>query len=552
VTPAELNVIQFYPHRGITLEETLHFSFIYASDRFRSDKSVYSFEGIVVDEERLELRSNGEPVTVEPQVFSLLIYLLENRDRVISKDELIDSVWKGRIVSDATLNSRVNSLRRAVGDSGKQQRVIRTYPRRGFRFVASLETAGPAKEPGRSAQPSRERPSIAVLPFQFLADSQDQAYVARGITEEITTALSRIRWLFVVRHHAPLPSGADTAKGLAVSSGLDVDYALAGSVHKAGNDLRVSAQLTRTDANRQVWAERFAGRMSDIFALNDQIAFAIAAHLEPEITRAEIETLQRDSRRSESSAWEHYLHGISHMNRMERGAIRSAQSEFTRAIEIDPEFVLPRVRLAWCWILMAIHGWHQSGSEALALCGKHARKALDLDPGDARACCAMAVAEFWTGNQARAIEYAEQSLALDANMADAHGILGAAWAVSGDPQQGICSLERALKGSPRDPFRWLWHHSLANAYFAMEDYDEACTWADRAIEARPTFPQCHLVKAASLFYRGQTDAACREIKTIAEHTPQYSIRRIKRNPMWTDKKSFERLLNGARSAGLPA
>ena len=239
------------------------------------------------------------------------------------------------------------------------------------------------------------------------------------------------------------------------------------------------------------------------------------------------------------------------MNGMDRADISTAQSELMKAIEIDPDFVLPHVRLAWCWILMAIHGWHTSGSEALERCSKHARRALESDAGDARAYAAMAFAEFWIGNQDRAMEYAQQSLELDPNMADAHGILGAALAVAGDPDKATAFLKRALRGSPRDPVRWFWYHSLANAHFAKEDYDAACMWADKAIEARPTFPQGHLVKAASLFHRGETDAACREIETLARHAPHFTMRRVRRNPMWTDQRSFERLLNGARKAGLP-
>ncbi len=512
---------------------------------------MYRFESIEIDTDRLEIRSQGKPVSVEPQVFSLLLYLIENRDRVISKDELIASIWNGRIVSDATLNSRMNSLRRVVGDTGKAQQVIRTYPRRGFRFVAVLEHEEPNEPVSSEPQAVWERPSIAVLPFRYLAEDSDQAYLATGVTEEIITALSRLRWLFVISQTSSFSYGSDHPDWRTVSEELGVDYVLTGSIRKSGGDLRVSAQLTKTDTAHQVWAERFSGQLGDVFKLHDEIVFAIVSHMEPEITRAEIDQLRRERRPGDLTAWEHYLRAIPHSGKLEREANEAARAELALAIQIDPDFVLPHVALAWCWALAALHGWYRSGSEALELSRLHARNALELDPGDARAYCAMAFAEFWVGNQKMAKEYARQSLQLDPNMTDAHGILGASQAVSGDPKDGTHALERALRGSPRDPIRWFWYHGLANAYFAMEDYNEASAWADKVVQTRPTIPQGYLMKAASLVFLGETEAAAYQVNGILEHSPHYTISRVLRNPMWTDEGAFERLLYAAKSAGLP-
>ena len=135
-------------------------------------------------------------------------------------------------------------------------------------------------------------------------------------------------------------------------------------------------------------------------------------------------------------------------------------------------------------------------------------------------------------------------------MADAYGLLGSAQAITGEPQNGINSLERALEGSPRDPIRWFWNHSLANAHFAKADYQSAIAWADKAVQIRPQFPPGHLVKAASLAFCGQVEAARREIDGIMKHAPQYTAARVCRNPVWTDTDAFERLMEGARLAGL--
>ena len=359
---------------------------------------MYRFHEFAVDKKRLELRSAGQPVDVEPQVFALLVYLIENREKVVSKDELIESIWHGRIVSDATLNSRINALRRAVGDNGKSQAVVRTYPRRGFRFVAELENSPDPGSAADRAATQHERPSIVVLPFQYVAESDDQAYLAQGIVEDIVTALSRMRWLFVISQTTSQSYGAGAQDWHAIFENLGVDYALSGSVRRSGNEIRVSAQLTKPSSGQQVWAEKFGAELVNLFDLQDNIAFSVATHLEPEITRAEIERLRREDRPDDLSAWQHYIRALPHMDRLERDDSEAARAELSRAIEVDPEFVLPHVALAWCWALAALHGWCRSGSEALDLSGMHAQRALTLDPGDARAHCAMAVAEFWRGN----------------------------------------------------------------------------------------------------------------------------------------------------------
>lgn len=511
---------------------------------------MYRFLNLAVDKERLELHSGDELVDVEPQVFALLVYLIENRERVVSKDELIESVWQGRIVSDATLNSRMNVLRRAVGDTGRSQSVVKTYPRRGFRFVADLTESADAGHARAGNETTRERPSIIVLPFQYVAEKDDQAYLAQGITEDIVTALSRMRWLFVISRNTSHTYETGVQDWNAISEDLGVDYALSGSVRRSGNEIRVSAQLTKPASGQQVWAERFGGELVDLFDLQDSIVFSVATHLEPEITRAEIDRLRRETRPDVLSAWEHYVRALPHMNRLERADSEAARAELSRAIEVDPEFVLPHVALAWCWALAALHGWCRSGSEALDISGKHAHNALELDPGDARAHCAMAVADFWRGNPEQAIAFAEQALELDPNMADAYGILGSAQAITGEPLNGITSLERALKGSPRDPVRWFWYHSLANAHFARADYQTALEWADKAVQIRPQFPPGHLIKAASLALGGRIEAARREIDGIMEQSPQYTATRVRRNPVWTDAEAFDRLMEGARLAGL--
>jgi adenylate cyclase len=158
---------------------------------------IYQFGQYALDTESFEFTSSGDVVAVEPQVFNVLEYLIANRDRIVSKDELIDAVWDGRAISDGALNSRMNSVRRAVGDDGKTQAVIKTIPRRGFRFVADINDGAAATKSSDASVSSFDKPSIAVLPFENLSDDREQEYFSDGITEDIITGLSRLRWLSV-------------------------------------------------------------------------------------------------------------------------------------------------------------------------------------------------------------------------------------------------------------------------------------------------------------------------------------------------------------------
>jgi len=201
----------------------------------------FIFGDHVLDAARRELRRAGELISVEPQVFDLLLYLLKNRDRVVSKDDLIESVWKGRVVSDATVDSRVKAARHAVGDSGASQEVLRTFARRGVRFVVDAqEESAPVQAEPASAPALPDKPSIAVLPFQNLSGDPDQEYFVDGMAEEIITALSRIRWLFVLARNSSFTYKGQAVDVKQVGRELGVHYVLEGSVRKAGDRVRIT------------------------------------------------------------------------------------------------------------------------------------------------------------------------------------------------------------------------------------------------------------------------------------------------------------------------
>ncbi len=260
----------------------------------------FLFADHALDLERRELRRQSEPVAVGPQVFDLLAYLIENRARVVSKDDLFDHVWKGRIVSESTLTSHINAARKAIGDSGQDQRLIKTVMRKGFRFVADVtevvacEEAAPV-EPATDGVPPAEpptlpdKPSIAVLPFDNLSRDSEQDYFADGVVEDIITALSRVRWLFVIARNSSFVFRGRTIDIREVGRELGVRYVVEGSVRRASNRVLITAQLIDAATGAHLWAERFESALDDVFELQGQVAASIAGAIAPQLELAEIE-----------------------------------------------------------------------------------------------------------------------------------------------------------------------------------------------------------------------------------------------------------------------
>jgi TolB-like protein len=239
----------------------------------------FRFSDHTLDVERRELRRGYDLVAIEPQVFDLLVYLLQNRDHVVSKGDLIATVWGGRIVSDSTLTSRINAARKAVGDSGEVQRLIRTIARKGFRFVGEVRaqpageaarTAAAADEmpkPPRPSLPLPDRPAIAVLPFTNMTGDLAQDYFSDGISEDIITALSKLRWFFVIARNSSFIYKGKAVHLKQIGDELSVGYVVEGSVRKVGERVRITAQLNDVATGSHIWAERYDRDLVDVFAV---------------------------------------------------------------------------------------------------------------------------------------------------------------------------------------------------------------------------------------------------------------------------------------------
>jgi TolB-like protein len=227
----------------------------------------YRFGDYMLDVARRELRHGGEPVAIVPQVFDALAYLIQNRDRVVTKDDLLDSVWGGRVVSESTLASRINAARRAIGDTGQTQKFIRTSARKGIRFVADIVDTPSDALP--NLEPPRGRPSIAVMPLHNLTGKGEDDYFVDGMVEEIVTGLSRVKWLFVISRNSTFIYKSRPIDVRTVGRELGVRYVLEGSVRRFGSQVRLTGQLSETETGASVWADRYDGEMGEVFALQD-------------------------------------------------------------------------------------------------------------------------------------------------------------------------------------------------------------------------------------------------------------------------------------------
>ena len=259
----------------------------------------YHFEDHTLDTDRRELRRGADLIALAPQVFDLLQYLIHNRDRVISKDDIISAIWNGRVVSDAALTTRLNAARTAVGDSGEKQHLIKTLPRKGFRFVGTVHedqglTVAPAH--GRIDTPplaSAPRLSIVVLPFANIGGDSEQDYFADGVTESLTTDLSRISGSFVIGRHTAFTYKGKSIDLRQIGRELNVRYVLEGSVQRGGNRLRVNVQLIGAGTGNHLWAERFDKPVADLFDMQDEIVSRLANSLNAQLIEAEARRAER-------------------------------------------------------------------------------------------------------------------------------------------------------------------------------------------------------------------------------------------------------------------
>ncbi|MEX2035588.1 MAG: winged helix-turn-helix domain-containing protein, partial [Xanthobacteraceae bacterium] len=421
----------------------------------------FLFGDHVLDVDRRDLSRGAEAIPVEPQVFDLLVYLVENRDRVVSKDDLIAAIWGGRIVSESTLTSRINAARKALGDSGEEQRLIRTFARKGVRFVGAVRTqsataAAPApstengREPQRTTLPLPDRPAIAVLPFTNLSGDPEQEYFSDGISEDIITALSKLRWFFVIARNSSFIYKGKAVHLKQVAEELGVGYVVEGSVRKGGDRVRITAQLNDVATGSHLWAERYDRDLADVFAVQDEITEAIVAAIEPQLYAAENFRAQRKAPDS-MDAWDLVMRALSHYWRVTRQDNVVAQALLEKAIAIDPNYGQALGVLATSYMFTAHMGWAEMAAVS-KIAERAALAAIRADSEDPWAHNALGHVYLFARRFDDSLAEFELALRLNPNFALAQGYYGLSLSYSGRWQDADQAARRALRLSPRDPF----------------------------------------------------------------------------------------------------
>lgn len=517
----------------------------------------FFFDNHTLDTGRRELRRCAEPIAVEPQVFDLLVYLVQNRDRVVSKDDLIAAVWSGRIVSDSTLTSRINAARKAIGDSGGDQRLIRTIQRKGLRFIGVVSEqapdepspgAGPPPDDISKPSPPSERPAIAVLPFTNMSGDPEQEYFSDGISEDIITALSRLRWFFVIARNSSFIYKGKPVHMKQVAEELGVGYVVEGSVRKSGDRVRITAQLNEVATGRHVWAERYDRDLADVFAVQDEITEAIVAAIEPQIYAAENFRAQRKPPNS-MDAWDLVMRALSHYWRVTRQDNVVAQALLEKATAIDPNYGQALGVLATCHTFSAHMGWTDMAT-AIPIAERAALAAIRTDSEDPWAHNALGSVYLFRRRFDDSLAEFELALRLNPSFSLAHGYHGLTLAYCGYPEEASRAALHALRLSPRDPYSAIYCGIISYAEFIAGHYTEAIRYSREAIRQRSDFVGGHRVLTAAAGMSGQLEIAAASLQELRRAQPNISLAWLAREMPMKNDSDMAHYLEGFRRAGL--
>lgn len=525
----------------------------------------FVFEDYVLDEKRRELTLRGQVVAVGPQVFDLLLLFVNNPDRVLSKDELLKAVWNGRIVSESTITSHINAVRKAIGDTGEEQRLVRTVARKGYRFVGQIKVAGtgqtqpsdldeiastgPKQTPSSLVLP--DKPSITVLPFQNLSGDPEQDYFADGIVEDLIAALSRIRWLFVIARNSSFTYKGRTVDAKGVSQELGVRYVLEGSVRKSANRVRITGQLIDATSGTHIWAERFEGLLDDIFELQDQITESVVGAISPQLERAEIERAKRKPTES-LGAYDYYLRAMAKLHNGAREALDEALPLFYKAIELDPEFASAYGMAAWCYFWRKLNGWMTDRTLEIAEGVRLARLAVTLGRDDAVALTRGGHAlSHLAGDVDGGIALLDRARLLNPNLAPVWFLGGLLRALRGETDAAIEHLTHATRLSPLDPEMFRMQVGMALAHFFAGRFDQTTEWAEKALGNLSSFLAPVALVAASQALSGRMDKARLAMQRLRELDPSLRLSNLKDWLPIQRPEDFARFAEGLRLAGLP-
>jgi TolB-like protein len=517
----------------------------------------YLFDDYCLDTDVRELRRGERTVPVAPQVFDLLNYLIENRDRVVTKDELIGAVWGGRVVSDSALTTRINAVRAAIGDSGGEQRIIKTLPRKGVRFIAAVREqalAAGAYHPGMDVTNKRpaslsvaDKPSIAVLPFQNMSGDPEKDYFADGMVEDIITGLSRLKWLFVIARNSSFIYRGRAVDVKQVGRELGVDYVVEGSIRQSADRVRIAIQLIETESGTHVLAERYDRKLRDIFELQDEIVLSVIGAFEPGLRRAEINRTKR-KRPDSLDAYDLYLRAIEKAYLMDVPNNKVVIELLESALKLEPDYAEAHGALAWQYA--ALNSRSQNENEKLSAI-RHAKTALATNTQDATTLAYSArVVGLLDNDVDGAILTLENALVYNPSCVVAHNYLEQFKKQRGDYEASLRHAQTSLCLSPFDPHRYVAEEAISEAKYHDGAYQEALDAARRARIAGEKFMPALALIAASCVRLGRHEEARSAVSVMRQLESTVGIDRLRRWMSLSTSPQFDSLAQDLRAAGL--
>jgi len=516
------------------------------------DGGRFRFENQVLDIARRELRRGDVLVPLEPQVFDLLAYVIRNRDRVVSKDDLVEAVWNGRAISDSTLTTRINAMRKALGDSGEEQRLIRTVARKGIRFVGTVtEGEGATSSIASAEQPVLAlpgKPSIAVLPFQNLSSDPEQDHFCDGMVEEIVTDLSCSRTFFVIARASTEIYKDKPVDIRRASEELGVRYLLQGSVRSSGSRIRISVQLIDATTGVHIWANRYDRDLVDTFAVQDEITSSIAASIEPQLYAVE-EARSRAKPPSSLDAWSHVVRATNLLYPFAASRFVEAEPLLRAAIEADPGYGRPRALLGLGIAFGAHLSFHPQAQVRYELASTLAREAIDRDAHDPWAYLALATSEVRRGNYVESEAALRQAIDLSPSFVLGHRTLGVVLAYMGRAEQARRALDTAIRLNPLDPTNQTIHTSYAMSYLVEGNLAEARREAEEGVRARPDYTGGRAVLICALVGLGEVAGARAVAQDLLRLAPTASTRHFAVGHYVEPHRT--RMVEALRAAGLP-
>jgi TolB-like protein len=517
------------------------------------DREEVSFGRFRLDLSQRQLALDGMPVQLGRRALDILCALAAANGELVSKDELMTRVWPGLTVEENNVQVHVSALRKALDEEKSGQSYLVTVPGRGYRLLglkppapATLDT--PDSRPG-SALP--DKPSIAVLPFQSMSADPEQEYFADGVVEEIITALSRFSGLFVIARNSTFTYKGRAVDVKQVGRELGVRYVLEGSVRRAHERVRITAQLVDAATGVHLWAHRFEGELADIFGVQDQMTASVVGAIAPKLEQAEIERVKRKSTES-LEAYDYYLRGKASFHQWRRETNDEALRSFYRAIDIDPDFAAPHGMAALCYAQRKMNGWMIDPQQEVTESARLAERAVELGRDDAVALSSAGLACIRVvGDISAAATLVDQALALNPNLAQALYASSFVKNCQGESEVALQRLKHVMRLSPIDPLMYMMYTGSALAHFLAGRYDEASAWAERALRDKPNYYPALRAAAASNALGGRLEQAKNAIARLRRLDPALRISQL--NDILPLRRAEDRAkyAEGLRMAGLP-